>query len=137
MKDNKNDTTKENYRQAKKQAKRTVTRAKSNTYRDWYERLDAPEGEKMIYLVAKARKKMRKNIGEIAIVKDQNRYILMREEDIKRRWQEYFSKMLNMENEYEEMSDTLPVERLILNLRREEVKNARKKGNATKAEGKS
>ncbi|XP_063846034.1 craniofacial development protein 2-like [Scylla paramamosain] len=34
MKDIENDTTKENYRQAKKQAKRAVARAKINTYRD-------------------------------------------------------------------------------------------------------
>lgn len=55
MKDIENDTTKENYRQAKKQAKRAVARAKSNTYRDWYERLDTPDGEKIIYRVAKVR----------------------------------------------------------------------------------
>ncbi|XP_063865384.1 uncharacterized protein LOC135103270 [Scylla paramamosain] len=137
IKDIENDTTKENYRQAKKQAKRAVARAKSNTYRDWYERLDTPDGEKIIYRVVKVRNEMRKDFGEVAIVKDQNGDILMMEEDIKRRWQEYFSNQLNMENEYEELSETLPVEGPIPNISRREVDKAIKKGKTNKAGGKS
>ena len=137
MKDNENDTTREYYRQAKKQAKRAVAKAKNNTYRDWYEKLDTPEGEKIIYKVAKARNEKKKDVGEIAIVKDQNGDILIMEEDIKRRWQEYFSNLLNMENEYEELSETLPVEGPIPNISRSEVENAIKKGKANKAGGKS
>ncbi|XP_063851765.1 uncharacterized protein LOC135095055 [Scylla paramamosain] len=136
MKDIENDTTKENYRQAKKQAKRAVARAKINTYRDWYERLDTPDGEKIIYRVAKVRNEMRKDVGEVAIVKDQNGDILMME-DIKRRWQEYLSNLLNMENEYEELSGTLPVEGSIPNISRREVDKAIKKGKANKTGGKS
>ena len=85
MKENENDITKERYRQAKRKAKRAVAIAKRHAYRDWYEKLDTPEGEKIIYRVAKARNEGRKDVGELSIMKDQNGNMLTKEEDIKRR----------------------------------------------------
>ena len=105
VKENENDITKERYRQAKRKAKRVVAIARRHAYRDWYEKLDTPEGEKIIYRVAKARNEGRKDVGEISIIKDQNGNMLTKEEDIKRRWQEYFSNLLITENEYEELSE--------------------------------
>ena len=137
MKENESDITRERYKQAKKKAKRAVAIAKSSAYRDWYEKLDTPEGEKIIYRVAKARNKMRKDVGDIAIIKDQNGNILIKEDDIKRRWQEYFTNLLNTQNEYGELCEALPVEGPIPNVSVGEIDIAIRKGKNNKAGGKS
>ena len=65
--------------------------------------LEIPEGEKVIYRVAKARAKERQDIHKIGIIKDKNGNILVEENSIKSRWRDYFSQLLNTENEYEEL----------------------------------
>lgn len=137
LKENENDITKERYKQAKRKAKTAVAVAKRNAYKDWYEKLETPEGEKIIYRVAKARNETRKDVGEIAIIKDQNGNILMKEDDVKRRWKEYFSNLLNTENEYEELENALPVEGPIPNICKGEVEKAIKNGKTNRAGGKS
>ena len=63
--------------------------------------------------------------------------MLTKEEDIKRRWQEYFSNLLNSENEYEELSEALPVEGPIPDISVGETVKAIGKGKLNKAGGKS
>ena len=83
MKEYENDITKERHRQAKRKAKRAIAIAKRHAYKDWYEKLDTPEGEKIIYIVAKARNEGRKDVGELSIIKDQNGNMRAKVGDIK------------------------------------------------------
>lgn len=59
--------------------KRVVAIAMRNVYIEWYEKLDTPEGEKITCTTVNSRNKMRKDLGEILIIKDQNGDILMKE----------------------------------------------------------
>ena len=136
-KDNEDDITLENYRRTKREAKRAVAKAKWDACKELYDKLDTPEGEKIIYRIAKTRNEKRKDVGEIGIIKDENGNILIEEREIKQRWQEYFSILLNTENEYEELSEALPIEGPVQNVTRAEVDGAIRSGKKNKAGGKS
>ena len=99
--------------------------------------LEIPEGEKVIYRVARARENERQDVDKIEIIKDENGNILVEENSIKSRWRDYFSQLLNTENRYEELERILPVERPIVNISRSEVEKAINKGKANKAGGRS
>ena len=132
-----NDQTREGYRQAKRVAKRMVAIAKREANREWYEKLETTEGEKIIYRVAEARRKERQDVGELGVIKDENGNIIIDEENIKKRWKNYFSQLLNTENECGELEEVLPVEGPIVNINVSEVENAIKRGKVNKAAGKS
>ena len=136
-KDSEDEIIQENYRRTKRETKRAVAKAKWDACKELYDKLDTPEGEKIIYRLAKTRNEMRKDVGEIGIIKDQNGNILIDENDIKQRWQEYFSILLNTGNEYDELSEALPVEGPIQNVNRAEVEKAIRSGKKNKAGGKS
>ena len=66
------------YKKVKKEAKKVVSDAKCKAYEDLYNRLETREGEKDIFNLAKIREK-----------------VLVKDDDIKERWREYFSILLN------------------------------------------
>ena len=74
-----------NYKLAKKEAKKAVKEARAKVYQDIYERLDSKEGEKDIY----------RDLGTIRCIKDHNHKVLVKDTDIKERWEEYFDKLFN------------------------------------------
>ncbi|XP_066952522.1 uncharacterized protein [Macrobrachium rosenbergii] len=96
-----------------------------------------PEREKTIYRIAEARRKDRQDVGGVGIIEDENGNILTEKEEVKRRWKEYFSQLLNTENEYGELENVPPVEEPTANMRESEVENAKKRGKVNKAAGKS
>ena len=132
-----NHQTREEYRRAKRITKRMVAIARGEANREWYDMMGTPEGEKIIYKIAESRRRSRQDVGEVGIIKDENGNILIEEEKVKRRWKEYFSQLLNTENECEELDNIPPVEGPIENINEDEVENAIKKGKLNKAVGKS
>ena len=133
--ENNTDHTRNEYRRAKKRAKKMVAMARKQACQEWYEKLETPEGEKIIYRVAAARRKERNDLRELAVIKDESGNIIIDEENVKRRWKDYFSQLLNTENEYNELEDAPPVEGPIENVSMDEVENAIRKGKANKAPG--
>ena len=129
--------TREEYRQKNRLTKRMVAIAKGEAKREWYEMMETPEGEKMIYRIAESRRRDRQDVGEVGIIKDENGNILIEEEEVKRRWKDYFTQLLNTENECEELEYVPPVEGPITNISENEVESAIKKGKVNKAAGKS
>ncbi|GJZ45160.1 hypothetical protein Tco_0592756 [Tanacetum coccineum] len=89
------DMAKERYKVAKKEAKIAVARAKDKAYEDLYKRLDSREGANDIYKIAKAGKRRRRDIGNVRFIKDEEGRTIVREDDIKKRWGEYFSTLFN------------------------------------------
>lgn len=83
------------YRQAKKQAKRTIAVTKAKKYDEVYEKLGTREGEKEVYRLAKQRKKERREVSGIKRIRGEGAEILTEDEAIKSRWEGYFSKLLN------------------------------------------
>ena len=56
---------KNEYKQAKKEARRAVAKAKAETWNEVYEELETPEGEKQILRIAKARDTASKDLTQI------------------------------------------------------------------------
>ena len=58
-------------------------------------KLDTKEGDKYIFKLAKVRSKKRQDIETIRYIKDEDKRIFLREEDIKLRWRQNLSQPLN------------------------------------------
>ncbi|AQL02844.1 Retrovirus-related Pol polyprotein LINE-1 [Zea mays] len=89
----------EKYRIAKKSAKRAVSRARGQAYDDLYQRLDTKQGEKDIYRMAKIRERKTRDVNQVKCIKDEANQLLVKNEEIKNRWKEYFNKLFNGGNE--------------------------------------
>ena len=84
---------------AKKAAKRVVSEERGRAYEDLYQRLDTKEGERDIYKMAKIRERKTRDVGQVKSMKDGADQLLVKDEEIKHRWREYFDKLFNGENE--------------------------------------
>ncbi|GJN28926.1 hypothetical protein PR202_gb17100 [Eleusine coracana subsp. coracana] len=89
----------EGYKIAKRAAKRAVSVAKGQTYDNLYQRLGTKEGEKDIYRMARIRERKTRDINQIKCIKDGIDRLLVRDDEIKDRWREYFDKLFNGEEE--------------------------------------
>ncbi|GJN16554.1 hypothetical protein PR202_gb03573 [Eleusine coracana subsp. coracana] len=89
----------EGYKIAKRAAKRAVSVAKGQAYDNLYQRLGTKEGEKDIYRMARIRERKTRDINQIKCIKDGVDRLLVRDEEIKDRWREYFDKLFNGEEE--------------------------------------
>ncbi|GJS56424.1 retrovirus-related pol polyprotein LINE-1 [Tanacetum coccineum] len=97
MQGNEADTsaTEERYKEAKREAKKAIARAKDKAYEDLYKRLDSKEGENDIYRIAKARQRRKMDLGSVRFIKDEDGRSIVNEDAIRRRWKEYFSALFN------------------------------------------
>jgi len=73
-----------------------------------YDRLETKEREKEIYRLAKIREKRSKDFLKVWCVKSDDKRVLKKEEDVKKRWKEYFEKLLN--EKYSKGGKGYPVE---------------------------
>ncbi|GKA58673.1 retrovirus-related pol polyprotein LINE-1 [Tanacetum coccineum] len=87
--------THERYKEAKRQAKKVVAQAKEKAYEDLYKKLDSKEGANDIFRIAKARERRKRDIGDICFIKDEEGRTITDEEEIRKRWGEYFSSLFN------------------------------------------
>jgi hypothetical protein len=83
---------------AKKTAKRAVGEAKGQAYEGLYQHLNMKEGEKDIYRMARARDRKTRDLNQVKCIKDEREQLLVKEDEIRHRWQEYFDKLFNREN---------------------------------------
>nr|XP_027232224.1 uncharacterized protein LOC113823733 [Penaeus vannamei] len=136
MKNNHSGEIKERYRVAKRLAKREIAKAKNGAYKDWYDQLKTKD-EKKIYRIAKARSNGRRDVGTTVLIKDKNGNILMKDKEIKQRWKDYFTDLLNNENRYQRLEGVGPLEGPKPNIDIAEVKAAIKGSKSNKASGRS
>ena len=73
--------------------------AKDKAYYDLYQRLGTKEGKKDIYRMARIRERKTRDINQIKCIKDGTDRLLVKDDEIKGRWREYFDKLFNGENE--------------------------------------
>ena len=83
----------------KKATKRAVSDARGLAYEDLYQRLDTKEGEREIYKMAKIRERKTRDVDQVKCIKDGADQRLVKDEEIKHRWREYFDKLFNGEND--------------------------------------
>ncbi|GJN13562.1 hypothetical protein PR202_gb00280 [Eleusine coracana subsp. coracana] len=89
----------EGYKIAKRAAKQAMSVAKGQAYDNLYQRLGTKEGEKDIYRMARIREQKTRDINQIKYIKDGVDRLLVRDDEIKDRWREYFDKLFNREEE--------------------------------------
>ncbi|XP_037772666.1 uncharacterized protein LOC119568277 [Penaeus monodon] len=100
-----------------------------------YEDLDSKEGQGKVFQLAKTRNKSTKDIVHIKQMKDENGNIIRTEQGNIKRWEEYFSKLLNEENERLIRGDGDANQAAVLQISRIEVQQALKKMENGKATG--
>ena len=76
-----------------------MSETRGRAYEDLYQRLGTKEGERDIYKMAKIRERKTRDIGQAKCIKDGAGQLLVKDEEIKHRWREYFDKLFNGENE--------------------------------------
>ncbi|XP_047476373.1 uncharacterized protein LOC125030384 [Penaeus chinensis] len=112
-----------------------MTKVKEEAWREWYEKMETKEGERMIYKVAKQRAQSRQDVGEVSVIKGKDGVLLTDENKIRRRWREYISNLLNVENECDPLRGCPPVEGPLPDINDKEVGEAIKKIKSGRATG--
>jgi hypothetical protein len=88
----------ERYKVTKKTVKRAVSEAMGQIYDGMYQWLGTKEWEKDIYRMAKSRERKTRDIIQVKCIKDETERLLIKNEDIKNRWWEYFDKLFNKDS---------------------------------------
>ena len=124
------------YKKLNKEVKSVVREAKFRKYDGLYESLGTKEGEKEIYKLAKIREKRSRDFQYVWCIKGEDKEVLTRHEDVKKRWKEYFEKLLNEEFPREEETERVAWNLGMVDLiREEEVWSAVRKMKKKKAVG--
>jgi hypothetical protein len=125
------------YIKTKRVAKRAVSVAKCQAYDGLYQRLGTKERENDIYRMARIRERKTRDINQIKCIKDGTDRLLMKDEEIKDRWREYFDKLFNGENEGPtlELDDSFANRRFVRRIQEVEIGEALKRMKGGKAMG--
>lgn len=127
----------EKYKVAKKNAKRAMSEARGRAYEDLYQRLSTKEGEKDVSKMAKIRERKTRDFNQVKCIKDESNRLLVKDDEIKNRWREYFDKLFNGENESTtiELDDSFDDtnRRFVRRIQESEVKEALKRMRGGKA----
>ena len=114
------------YKRAKGAAKKVVARLKAEAIEELYANLETSEGQKDIYRIAAARDRAGKDIGQMRTIKSATGDVLMRDEDIRERWGQYFSWLMNEENPRVETKEREPNQGLTAPINEAETERALK-----------
>jgi hypothetical protein len=76
-----------------------VREAMGQVYTELYRKLDTKEGENDIYNMTKLRERKTRDFNQVKCIKDETDRLLIKDEEIKNRWRDYFDKLFNDESE--------------------------------------
>ena len=117
-------------------AKKMVATAKATANEHLYEDLESVEGQKNVLRMARSRNRNSKDVYQTKLIKNEDGSVLIEDDKILKRWQEYFRKLMNEENP-RELREELQVEvhTEMANITCSEVEKALKKMKNGKAVG--
>ena len=78
-----------------KSVNKVVREVKLKAYDDLYTRQDSKEREKRVYKLATIRKRKTRYFNQVKCSKSEDSKILVKDEEIKEIWKNYFEKLLN------------------------------------------
>ena len=81
------------------ESKNVGRETKLKDYDGLYTRLDSKEGEKMVYKLAKIWERKTRDFNQVKCIKSKDSKVLVKDEEIKERWKNYFEKLLNEDME--------------------------------------
>jgi hypothetical protein len=87
------------YKEARRNAKKIVSEARVQTYTELYRKLDTKQGENDVYKMAKLRERKTRDFNQVKCIKDETDRLLVKDDEIKNRWKEYFDNLFNDESE--------------------------------------
>ena len=96
------------YKRATCAAKKVVARVKAEAIEELYANLETSEGQKYIYRIAAERDRAGKDIGQMRTIESAMGDVLMRDEDIREIWGQYFSWLMHEENPRVETDEREP-----------------------------
>jgi hypothetical protein len=76
-----------------------VSEARGQAYAELYQKLDTKEGENIVYKMVKLRERKTRYFNQVKCIKDDVDRFLVKDDEIKNRWREYFDKLFNDESE--------------------------------------
>ena len=126
---------KHRYKVAKKQAKKAVAESKSAADSEFYFNIQTDDGRSLTFKVAKIKDKKSKDITRVHMIRNKEGTVLTKDSDIKERWIEYFSELLNTENSRKPINDEIPNQALTERMSEAEVRIALSKMKNGKATG--
>ena len=132
----KNENSKKIYKEKKSKAKKAVAMAKGPAYDNLYARLETKKDEKELYRLARQRDRAGKDVQHVRVIKDVNDNVMVNSEAVFNRWNEYFEKLMNEENNRDPRTEEAEVVNDEINcVSREEVKNTLRRMKKDKAVG--
>ncbi|KAK6755903.1 hypothetical protein RB195_014349 [Necator americanus] len=123
------------YLAAKKEAKKAVSKAKSDRYKAVYDMLDTREGERAVYRLVRARHRSTLDMEHTKIVKGADGTVLRRSGQILERWREYYNHLCNEEFCHPPIPTVPSIEGPVLPITAVEVSAALAKMKSNKATG--
>jgi hypothetical protein len=76
-----------------------VSETRDQVYMELYRKLDTKKRENNVYRMAKVRKRKTRDFNQVKYINDESNRFLIKEEEIKNRWREYFDKLFNEKSE--------------------------------------
>jgi hypothetical protein len=71
--------------------------AKGRAYEELYRCLSTKEGGKDIYKMARVRDRKTRDFNQVKCIKDETYHLLVKEDEIRHKWREYFDKLFTVE----------------------------------------
>jgi hypothetical protein len=127
---NKRDENIQKYKKAKRNAKKIVSEAKSPTYVELYRKLNTKNDENDVCKMTKLRERKTRDFNQIKCINDDADRLLVKNDEIKNRWREYFDKLFNDESKKTaiELDDSIDTNRrFVRRIQEFEVKKTLKK----------
>ena len=112
------------YKVTKKAAKKEVAKAQEAQRKQFGERLDTEEGQKMVFRIAKQMAKERCDVTGVNCLRDETGSIVVHPDEIKGRWQRYMEILLNVENAWDGIVESDAIEGPAEEITEEEVNDA-------------